>query len=758
TLGNRTASVPSVVFLRDDGEILVGEAATRRATSEPGRVGREFKRRVGDPTPIILGGTPYAAEMLMARLLRWSVDRVQEQQGAPPEALALTHPANWGPYKLDLLRQAIRQVDVDVALTLPEPVAAATFYASQRSLEPGAVVAVYDLGGGTFDAAMVRRKPVGFELIGTPEGIERLGGIDFDEAVFAHVRGALGDTMEELDPDEPASVAAMARLRQECIDAKEALSSDTDVSIPVLLPHLQTEVRLTRREFEDMIRPPISETIVALRRSIRSANVGNDEISAVLLVGGSSRIPLVAQMVAAELGRPIAIDAHPKDAISFGAAIAVAQEKGGKVAPESVTTVLPDDRRPPPPTMAHGTTRPAPPTNPPVARPAPPPTVPITDPRPAPPAARPAPPAGAPTPAAPNRPAPATTPQQPPAAPSPNGPGVARPAAAASGPPTARTGYQPPTAPGNGAPTPSNAPTAPISPPSRPATNPGPGTTGAGSGSYRQPPPGTTTPGATRPATTAPGTSGPAGTPGAPSAPGTPGPGTAGSGSGTYRQPPPATGAPGTPGTQGPAVAGGATAYRQPPPAGATPPARPAPTPPGASPLGGMPAAGYRGQGAAPPANRGPFSAGGAPPGGIPSGGYGAQGSGGYGTPGPSGGVVSTGDRTPLFIAAGVVAAILIVVLAILLANGGDDDPTTTTGSTGSGSTAAGAGYTEEIRSSFVSACTAQDAPESQCQCVFEQIKANVPIDDFTAYDEQLGNDPGAARPPWLDDAISACQ
>jgi len=388
TLGNRSASVPSVVFLRDDGEILVGEAATRRAMSEPGRVGREFKRRVGDPTPIILGGTPYAAEMLMARVLRWSLDRVQEQQGGPPQALALTHPANWGPYKLDLLAQAVRQVDVDVAMVLPEPVAAATFYASQRRLEPGAVVAVYDLGGGTFDAAMVRRSGAGdgFELIGTPEGIERLGGIDFDEAVFAHVRVALGDALERLDPEEPSSVSAMARLRQECIDAKEALSSDTDVSIPVLLPSLQTEVRLTRSEFEDMIRPAINETIVALRRSIRSSGVSNDEISAVLLVGGSSRIPLVAQMVAAELGRPIAIDAHPKDAISFGAAIAVAQQRG-KATPESVTTVLPD-QRPPPPTMATGTARPAPPT-PGVVRPAPP----ATDPRPAPPTGtRPSPP------------------------------------------------------------------------------------------------------------------------------------------------------------------------------------------------------------------------------------------------------------------------------------------------------------------------------------------------------------------------------
>ncbi|MDD9370936.1 MAG: Hsp70 family protein, partial [Acidimicrobiales bacterium] len=360
TLGNRTASVPSVVFLRDDGEILVGETATRRATSDPGRVAREFKRRVGDPTPIILGGTPYAAEMLMARLLRWSVDRVREQQGEDPRAIGLTHPANWGPYKLDLFTQAVRQVDLDAALLLAEPVAAAPFYASQRSLAADSVVAVYDLGGGTFDAAVVRRNAQGFEMVGTPEGMERLGGIDFDEAVFAHVRSAVGDALDRLDPEEPAAQAAVARLRQECIDAKEALSSDTDVSIPVLLPGLQTEVRLTRSEFEAMIRPAISETIVALRRALRSASVKPDEISAVLLVGGSSRIPLVAQMVGAELGRPIAIDAHPKDAIAFGAAIAVA-EKRGAATPESVKTVLADPRPPPPTVSSDGTRRPAPP-------------------------------------------------------------------------------------------------------------------------------------------------------------------------------------------------------------------------------------------------------------------------------------------------------------------------------------------------------------------------------------------------------------
>src|SRR5690606_38921560 len=115
TLGNRSASVPSVVYLREDGDLLVGEAAIRRANTDPGRVAREFKRRVGDPTPIILGGSPYPAEMLMARMLSWAVQKVRTQEGEPPRGLALTHPANWGAYKLDLLDQSIRQVGVDVA-------------------------------------------------------------------------------------------------------------------------------------------------------------------------------------------------------------------------------------------------------------------------------------------------------------------------------------------------------------------------------------------------------------------------------------------------------------------------------------------------------------------------------------------------------------------------------------------------------------------------------------------------------------------
>ena len=332
SLGNRASAIPSVVLLREDETILTGDAASRRGATEPDRVAREFKRRLGDTTPIFLGGAPYSAEALTAKLLRWTTDEVAKQEGSAPESIAVTHPANWGPYKTDLLGQSIRLAGLDKAEMLTEPEAAAIYYASTERIDPGDVIAVYDLGGGTFDAAVLRKTESGFEILGQPEGIERLGGIDFDAAVFAHVARSLDGALEQLDEDDPTAMAAVTRLRQECVDAKEGLSTDTDVSIPVLLPGLQTEVRLTRTEFESMVRPTLTETIAALHRALRSAQVDPADVKSVLLVGGSSRIPLVSQLVGAEVGRPVAIDAHPKHAIALGAALHAAGEDDGKAA------------------------------------------------------------------------------------------------------------------------------------------------------------------------------------------------------------------------------------------------------------------------------------------------------------------------------------------------------------------------------------------------------------------------------------------
>jgi len=320
-LGERAATIPSIVVLRADSEVLTGDAAERRSLGEPTRTAREFKRRLGDPTPIILGGTPYGAEALLAHLLRAIVARVSEQSGAVPDAIVVTHPASYGAYKIDLLEQAVRQADIANVTLLTEPEAAAVHYAQQERVPVGAVIAVYDFGGGTFDATMLRKTEGGFEQLGRPEGMERLGGIDFDEALFTRVMTMVRASGAEVNPNDPATLAAIARLREECRRAKEALSSDTDATIAVALPGLQTEMRLTREEFEEMIRPRITETIGALGRAVKSAGLEFEGVDRILLVGGSSRIPLVAEMVREATARPIAVDAHPKHSMALGAAI-----------------------------------------------------------------------------------------------------------------------------------------------------------------------------------------------------------------------------------------------------------------------------------------------------------------------------------------------------------------------------------------------------------------------------------------------------
>ncbi|HWM06871.1 MAG TPA: Hsp70 family protein, partial [Actinophytocola sp.] len=320
SLGGRGAAIPSVVLLREDETFLTGEAANRRGVTEPNRVAREFKRRLGDTTPILLAGTPHSAEALTSRLLRAVVEEVTTREGGPPSSVCVSHPANWGPYKIDLLRQAIRMADLSNVAFATEPEAAAVNYAQEQRLGVGAVVAVYDLGGGTFDAAVLRRTATGFTILGEPEGIERLGGIDFDAAVFHHVRTALGNKLDDLDEDDSAAIAAVSRLREECVAAKEALSADTDTAIPVLLPTVTTEVRLTRGELESMVRPALHGSIEALQRAVRSAGCTPSQLHSVLLVGGSSRMPIVGQLVSAELGRPVAVDTHPKHAVALGAA------------------------------------------------------------------------------------------------------------------------------------------------------------------------------------------------------------------------------------------------------------------------------------------------------------------------------------------------------------------------------------------------------------------------------------------------------
>ena len=353
-LGNHAATIPSVVFLREDATLLIGDAAERRGLQEPARMALEFKRRFGDAVPILLDRTPFSADRLTTAILRMVLDDVVRRQGGEPDAVAIAHPANWGGFKVDLLRQAVENAGINDATFVTEPVAAAVQYASTERVDVGDTFVVYDLGGGTFDAAVLRKTADGFETLGRPQGIERLGGIDFDEAVVAHVRRTVGDALEQLDTSDPAVRPVLAHLREECIEAKESLSSDSDATVAVLLPNLQTQVRITRVEFEDMIRPMLRETIDATKRAIAGAHVETSSLKAVLLAGGSSRIPLIGEMLRTEFERAVVTDSHPKHAVALGAArVAAAAPPSTVVAPLSppVAPVASPPLVAPPPVM-----------------------------------------------------------------------------------------------------------------------------------------------------------------------------------------------------------------------------------------------------------------------------------------------------------------------------------------------------------------------------------------------------------------------
>ncbi|HEX3393715.1 MAG TPA: Hsp70 family protein [Acidimicrobiales bacterium] len=322
-LGSHSGALRSIVFIDEDDTVVVGDAADHRGLTDPSRVARAFKRRLGDPTPVVLGGRPHSAEGLMAALLSRVVDLVAEREGGPPTMVTVSHPANWGAYRMDLLGEIVDLAGLEQVRTLSDPEAAAVFHDSTDEVAVGDVVAVYDLGGGTFDVAVARKVAGGFEMLGLREGVDRLGGLDFDEAVLAHISGAVGVGSDGFESDDPQTAADVARLRSECAVLKETLSTETEVSVPVFAPGKETEVRITRDDLEELIRPALAQTVGALRRSLRSASVEPADLAAVLLAGGSARIPLVARMVSEELGRPVEVVARPKDAVALGAALSM---------------------------------------------------------------------------------------------------------------------------------------------------------------------------------------------------------------------------------------------------------------------------------------------------------------------------------------------------------------------------------------------------------------------------------------------------
>lgn len=322
-IGRHTDSMPSAIFV-GAGELLFGDAALRRGIAQPERLVREFKRRIGDGTPILAGDRRFAPEQLFALLVAWVADAVAEREGERPTSLIVSIPATWGDHRAGLVAGALERSGWRDVRIISEPEAAARHYAAERSLVSGSPLLVYDLGGGTFDAAIVRLDADrSLEIMGEAVGLEGLGGSYFDDAVLRHTVDAAGLSLHDLADDDDR--VGLAALRREAVEAKEALSFDSETVIPVLLGDGRARVRLTRSEFEAMIEGEVQRTVDVVSTLLSSVDVLPENVGAILLTGGSSRIPRIAQLLSERFDRPVAIDADPKAVISLGAARSVAE-------------------------------------------------------------------------------------------------------------------------------------------------------------------------------------------------------------------------------------------------------------------------------------------------------------------------------------------------------------------------------------------------------------------------------------------------
>lgn len=313
-LGRDGDTASSAVFVADDG-FVHGDSAEDRGIAQPGRLLRDVKRRVGDDVPLLVAGRSVTGEELFARTVAWAV--ATASAGRELGGLMVTVPAAWGDHRRAVVRAALAARGLPGATLISEPEAAAYHYAAQQGWAPGTVLAVYDLGAGSCDVAFVRvGESRGETAVLHAAGIADLGGSDFDDAVVAHVLATVGPAALGLVP------AALAALRRACTTAKEALSVDAEAVVP--FGDAGRSVRLVRSEFETMIEDDIARTVDAFAAAREAAGIDSDRIAAVLLSGGSSRIPRVAQLLSQELELTLQTDADPKAVVALGAARAKA--------------------------------------------------------------------------------------------------------------------------------------------------------------------------------------------------------------------------------------------------------------------------------------------------------------------------------------------------------------------------------------------------------------------------------------------------
>ncbi|MGI5239667.1 Hsp70 family protein [Dactylosporangium sp. CA-139066] len=297
----------SAVLLGPDGQLHTGRDAAHLSRSAPERLEPNPKRRI-DEGVVLLGAGEVGVRELIASVLS-RVAREAERVAGPVRDAVLTHPAGWGQGRRAMLVDAARQAGFVTVELVGEPTAAATYFAYTRggALPIGSCVLVYDLGAGTCDVTLLRRTPTGFEPVAS-DGLNDVGGLDVDAAVIAFLQATYGELW--------TSPATRRQLWDDVRSAKEMLSRASGTV--VMVPALGKEVPLGREQLEGLARPVLRPTIAMTRALVNESGVGTAAIAGLFLVGGSSRIPLVATLLHEALGIAPVVAEQPELVVAEG--------------------------------------------------------------------------------------------------------------------------------------------------------------------------------------------------------------------------------------------------------------------------------------------------------------------------------------------------------------------------------------------------------------------------------------------------------
>ena len=343
--------VPSVVALDERDQIIVGNPARKYLIDTPERAVYSVKRLMGrgvedvqgelklfpfrladDLAPgevlrIKLGNKTYTPPEISAFILRQLKRNAERYFGAPVTKAVITVPAYFNDAQRQATKDAGRIAGLEVLRLVNEPTAASLAYGLDK--KETATVAVYDLGGGTFDISILKLHEGIFEVIAT-NGDTHLGGDDIDNLLIAI---ALDDIQGDLGIDVRRSGEAVQTIRKSVIDAKIALSSNDETTLDVELREGKRYQRvITRPQYEQLIRPVIDRTVGPVRQAMKDAGLTAKQIDEAVLVGGSTRIPLVRKLVEDQFERTPHADLNPDEVVALGAAVQADILAGGSEA------------------------------------------------------------------------------------------------------------------------------------------------------------------------------------------------------------------------------------------------------------------------------------------------------------------------------------------------------------------------------------------------------------------------------------------